>query len=186
MEQSQKPKLLLHACCAPCSSHCISVLAVEYEIHILYYNPNITEHSEYDKRVAELLRFVKEAPFAAGVKVIPGRYDPEEFYAIARGLEDVPERGERCYRCYELRLKETAEYAREHGYDIFTTTLSISPHKNAAWINEIGERLSLEYGVDYLYSDFKKKDGYKHSIELSKEYGLYRQDFCGCEYSRKS
>ena len=185
MDQNGKKKMLLHACCAPCSSHCLTVLCEAFDVHILYYNPNITEASEYEKRVAELIRFTGEAPFAQGVLVIPGRYDTQEFYEIAKGLEDVPERGERCYKCYELRLRETARYAKENGYDIFTTTLSISPHKNAAWINEIGERLSEEYGVEYLYSDFKKKDGYKHSIELSKEYGLYRQDFCGCEYSKK-
>lgn len=178
-------RLLLHACCAPCSSHTLETLAGTYEIHTFYYNPNITNPEEYEKRIRELERFVAEASFAAGVEVIPGRYDPEEFYAIARGLEDVPERGERCYKCYELRMRETARYAAEHGYDIFTTTLSISPHKNAAWINEIGERLSAEYGVDYLFSDFKKKGGYQRSIELSREYGLYRQNFCGCEYSRK-
>ena len=180
-----KKRMLLHACCAPCSSHCIYVLNEEYSIDVLYYNPNITDSGEYEKRVAELERFLREAPFAQGIEAIPGRYDPQEFYDMAKGLEHEPERGSRCYKCYELRLAETARYAKENGYDIFTTTLSISPHKNAAWINEIGERLSKEYGIDYLYSDFKKKDGYKHSIELSKEYNLYRQDFCGCEFSKK-
>ena len=179
-----KKRLLLHACCAPCSSHCIYVLHEEYEIDVLYYNPNITDGNEYKKRVSELKRFLGEAPFAEGIQAIEGRYDPQEFYDIAKGLEEVPERGIRCYKCYELRMTETAAYAKEHGYDIFTTTLSISPHKNAAWINEIGLKLSKEYDIDYLYSDFKKKDGYKHSIELSKEYNLYRQNFCGCEYSK--
>ncbi len=180
-----REKLLLHACCAPCSSHCLELLSKDFDIDILYYNPNITAPEEYKKRVDELFRFVSEAPFAMGVTVIPGRYDPAEFYEIAAGLEDAPERGPRCYKCYELRMRETALYAKNNNYDIFTTTLSISPHKNAAWINEIGQRLSEECGVSYLYSDFKKKDGYKRSIELSKEYNLYRQNFCGCEYSRQ-
>ncbi len=129
-------------------------------------------------------RFTQEAEFARNVVVCDGAYEPEKFYAIAKGLEKEPERGRRCYKCYELRLEETARYAKEHGFDIFTTTLSISPHKNAAWLNEIGERMAEKYGVAYLYSDFKKKNGYAHSIELSREYHLYRQDYCGCIYSR--
>ena len=177
-------KMLLHVCCAPCSSHVLSVLYDAYDITAFFYNPNITEKAEYEKRIEELKRFTQEAEFAKNVVVCDGAYEPEKFYAIAKGLEKEPERGHRCYKCYELRLEETARYAKEHGFDIFTTTLSISPHKNAAWLNEIGERMAEKYGVAYLYSDFKKKNGYAHSIELSREYHLYRQDYCGCIYSR--
>lgn len=181
----KRPKLLLHVCCAPCSSHVLETLNGEYDITVFFYNPNITEEIEYDKRFKELTRFVTEAPFATEVKVVNGRYEPEVFFEMAKGLEEEPERGSRCYKCYEQRMRETAIYAKGNGYDIFTTSLSISPHKNAAWLNEIGERLSLELGIDYLYSDFKKKNGYARSIQLSKEYNLYRQDYCGCIYSKK-
>lgn len=180
-----KQKMLLHACCAPCSSHVLEVLSGLYDITIFFYNPNITEEEEYKKRVAELIRFVGEAPFAMGVKVIDGDYEPELFFEMSKGLEEEPERGKRCYKCYELRMRKTAEYAAEHDYDVFTTTLSISPYKNAKWLNEIGERLSDEYNIGYLYSDFKKKNGYARSIELSHEYNLYRQDYCGCIYSKE-
>lgn len=152
-------KMLLHVCCAPCSSHVLSVLYEEFDITAFFYNPNITEKEEYEKRIEELKRFTQEAEFARNVVVCDGAYEPEKFYAIAKGLEKEPERGRRCYKCYELRLEETARYAKEHGFDIFTTTLSISPHKNAAWLNEIGERMAEKYGVAYLYSDFKKKNG---------------------------
>lgn len=180
-----KQKMLLHACCAPCSSHVLEVLSGLYDITIFFYNPNITEEEEYKKRVAELIRFVGEAPFAMGVKVIDGDYEPELFFEMSKGLEEEPERGKRCYKCYELRMRKTAEYVAENGYDVFTTTLSISPYKNAKWLNEIGERLSDEYNIGYLYSDFKKKNGYARSIELSHEYNLYRQDYCGCIYSKE-
>lgn len=139
---------------------------------------------EYEKRIGELKRFVREAPFAKNVTVVEGMYNPEKFIEISQNLENEPERGIRCYKCYELRLRESATYALEHKYDLFTTTLSISPHKNAEWLNEIGMRLSDELGIDYLYSDFKKKNGYSRSIQLSKEYGLYRQNYCGCVYSK--
>ena len=187
MEQQiqEKPRLLLHVCCAPCSSHVLEFLAGQYDITAFFYNPNITEKEEYEKRIAELLRFVEEAAFAKDVKVMQGNYQPELFFDMAKGLEKEPERGSRCYKCYELRLRETAKYAKQHGYDLFTTTLSISPHKNASWLNEIGERMGEEYGISHLYSDFKKKNGYARSIELSKEYHLYRQDYCGCIYSRE-
>ena len=135
-------KMLLHVCCAPCSSHVLSVLYEEFDITAFFYNPNITEKEEYEKRIEELKRFTQEAEFARNVVVCDGAYEPEKFYAIAKGLEKEPERGRRCYKCYELRLEETARYAKEHGFDIFTTTLSISPHKNAAWLNEIGERMA--------------------------------------------
>lgn len=179
-----KEKLLLHVCCAPCSSAVLERLHEEYEITILFYNPNITEINEYKKRVDELERFVKEAEFAHGIKVIKGDYNPQEFYDMSKGLEEEPERGKRCYKCYEQRLEYTAKYAQENGYKLFTTTLSISPHKNANWLNEIGERLAKRYEINHLYSDFKKKNGYARSIELSKEFNLYRQDYCGCIYSK--
>jgi predicted adenine nucleotide alpha hydrolase (AANH) superfamily ATPase len=156
-----------------------------YEITAYFYNPNITENEEYVKRISELKRFVSEAEFAKNVKVAEGEYEPQRFFEMSKGLEDEPERGRRCYKCYELRMRRAAEYAKENGYDIFTTTLSISPHKNAAWLNEIGERLASEIGIEYLYSDFKKKNGYVRSIELSREYNLYRQNYCGCIYSRR-
>ena len=177
-------KLLLHACCAPCSSHVLETLSSEYEITILFYNPNITEESEYRKRFGELTRFVKEAPFAINVKVIDGDYEPDKFFEMSKGLEEEPERGSRCYKCYKQRMDKTALYASMNDYDLFTTTLSISPHKNAQWINEIGKELSNKYNINYLYSDFKKKNGYARSIELSKEYNLYRQDYCGCIFSK--
>ena len=160
------------------------MLNEEFDITILFYNPNITEQGEYEKRVAELERFVHEAPFAIGVKIIDGGYAPKLFFDMAKGLEHLSEKGARCFKCYEMRMRETACFAKNNNYDIFTTSLSISPHKNATWINEIGNNLSKEIGIDYLYSDFKKKNGYARSIQLSKEYGLYRQDYCGCIFSK--
>ena len=175
-EEKRVPALLLHSCCAPCSSYVLEYLSRYFEITVFYYNPNIFPESEYTKRILEQQT---EHPVA----FLAGCYDKEQFYEMARGLEHVKEGGERCMRCYELRLRESARMAREGGFDYFTTTLSISPMKNAAKLNEIGERLGEEYGVKYLLSDFKKKNGYKRSTELSKEYGLYRQDYCGCEFS---
>lgn len=184
VEQNKK-KILLHVCCAPCSSHVLQLLEEEYNITVFFYNPNITDEEEYIKRIEELKRFVAVAPFTKDVIIEEGKYEPDEFFVMSEGLENEPERGSRCYKCYEMRMRETALYAKEKGYDIFTTTLSISPHKNAAWLNEIGQKLSEEIGIEYLYSDFKKKDGYSNSIRLSKEYGLYRQDYCGCIYSKR-
>lgn len=181
----EKERLLLHACCAPCSSYVLEYMENKYDITVFYYNPNITEAAEYGKRISEITRFINEAPFAKNVKLIEGKYEPELFFEISKGLEKEPERGKRCYKCYELRMDETARYAKENGFDIFTTTLSISPHKNAEWLNEIGIRLSEKYGVDYLYSNFKKNNGYSRSIELSREYNLYRQNYCGCVFSRE-
>ena len=175
--------LLLHACCAPCSSTVLERLGNFFNISILYYNPNITNKDEYDKRLDEIIKFTNSFKTKYPIIVIPGRYDQKEFFDIVRGLEDEPERGKRCYKCYELRLKETAKIAKEKGFDYFTTTLSLSPYKDAKWINEIGEALEKEFDVNFLYSDFKKKNGYKRSIELSKEFNLYRQDYCGCVYS---
>lgn len=181
---STKKKLLLHACCAPCSSAVLERISKYFDITILYYNPNITEQKEYEKRLNEIETFVKKINIK-NIKVIRGRYNPKEFFDIAAGLEKEKERGQRCYKCYKLRLKETAKVAEELNFDYFTTTLSISPYKNSNWLNEIGESLNKEFKPTYLYADFKKKNGYKRSIELSKEYGLYRQDYCGCIYSKK-
>lgn len=187
-EREVIPALFLHSCCAPCSSYVLEYLRKYFRITVFYYNPNITEDEEYRKRVAEQKRLIA-AYNAEGqgypIEVVEGAYEPEQFYEIAKGLEQCPEGGERCFACYELRLRETAKRAKAGEYDYFTTTLSISPLKNAAKLNEIGEQLAKEYGVAWLPSDFKKKDGYKRSIELSKEYDLYRQDYCGCVYSRR-
>ena len=177
-----KAKLLLHSCCAPCSSACLERLAEKFQITVLYYNPNIDEKEEYEKRKAEQIRFLEETGYAA---FLDCDHDVEAFELLSKGLEAEPERGKRCYLCYELRLKKTAQTARENGFDYFCTTLSLSPYKNADWLNEIGERLEKEYGVSWLYSDFKKQGGYARSIALSKEHGLYRQDFCGCRFSKR-
>ena len=191
------PTLFLHSCCAPCSSYVLEYLRQYFRITVFYYNPNITEDAEYRKRVAEQKRLIaaynKELTESVEseqggylIQVIEGDYDPQRFYEIAKGLEECPEGGERCFACYELRLRETAKRAQAGDFDYFTTTLSISPLKNAAKLNEIGEKLADEYRVTWLPSDFKKRDGYKRSIELSKEYDLYRQDYCGCVYSRRA
>lgn len=179
-----RKKLLLHACCAPCSSYVLEYLTVYFDIYVFYYNPNITPYAEYEKRIIELKRLMKEMPLSGNTALIDGKYDPERFADIAKGLETMNEGGERCFRCYRLRMEEAAKTALEQGFDFFTTTLSISPHKNAQKINEIGQELEQKYGVKFLYSDFKKKDGYKRSIQLSGEYGLYRQNYCGCIYSK--
>ena len=175
--------LLLHACCAPCSSAVLERLGGVFSITILYFNPNITDKVEYEKRLEEINKFVLSFKTKYPLKVIAGSYEPKTFFDMARGLENEPERGKRCYKCYKLRLEETAKIAEEMNFKYFTTTLSLSPYKNAIWINEIGEELSKKYNSNFLYSDFKKKNGYKRSIELSKEYDLYRQDYCGCVYS---
>ena len=183
-EEGIRPKLLLHVCCAPCSSYCMEYLTKYFDITLLFYNPNMDSAEEYDKRKDELLRLIKEAGFP--VKAVIRDYEPEVFYESVKGHESDPEGGERCFICYELRMREAAEFAAEGGYDFFTTSLSISPYKNAEKINEIGERLGQKYGVRHLVSDFKKRDGYKRSIELSEQYHLYRQDYCGCVYSRRT
>ena len=180
---ASKPRLLLHSCCAPCSSHCLEELSKYFQIDIFYYNPNI-ERVEFEKRLNEQIRFTSEV-YGDTVKVIAPEHNTAEFYDKIKGLEDLPEKSSRCKICYELRLEKTAKYASENGYDYFTTTLSISPHKNAEWINQIGEELEGNFSVKFLNSDFKKNGGYLHSIELSKQYDLYRQDFCGCIYSKK-
>ena len=179
----RRPRLLLHVCCAPCSSYVQEYLLSCFDISLLFYNPNMDTSEEYDHRAEELKRLVNDAGFSSDVIIC--EYDPESFDLIAKGHESEPEGGARCPRCYELRMRKAAEYASLNGFDYFTTTLSISPYKNAEWINEIGEKLEKEYGVKHLPSDFKKRNGYKRSIELSNEYGLYRQDYCGCRYSRR-
>ena len=180
-----RPKLLLHACCGPCSSAVLEQLCSHFEITVLYYNPNTWPEEEYRRRGEELERFVAEA-HPLGVKVVEDRYDPREFYEAAAGLEAEPERGGRCTACYRLRLRRAAEYAAEKGFDWFTSTLSISPHKDAERLNQIGRELEEEYGVKFLPSDFKKKNGYLRSLQLSEEYGLYRQEYCGCEFSARA
>lgn len=177
--------LLLHSCCAPCSSYVLHYLSDYFRITVLYYNPNIYPEEEYVHRVAEQKRLIAQMPFRYPVSLIEGRFLPQEFYDAVRGLEQIPEGGSRCHACFRLRLEEAARVAREGNFDYFTTTLTISPLKNAQKLNEIGEELSGQYGVRWLPSDFKKKNGYKTSIALSAEYGLYRQDYCGCVFSRQ-
>lgn len=180
------PSLLLHACCAPCSSAVLERLAEHFHITVFYYNPNISPETEYQKRVEEEKRLLTEMPLKNPVSFLEGKYAPERFFEMAWGMEGEPEGGARCMKCYALRLRETAERAREDGFDFFTTTLSVSPYKNAQKLNEIGAAMAKEYGVPYLYSDFKKKGGYQRSIELSRQYGLYRQNYCGCVYSMRA
>lgn len=181
----EAPTLLLHSCCAPCSSYVLEYLSEYFRITVFYYNPNIYPEEEYYKRVEEQQRLIGQLPAKHPISFAEGVYDKERFYAMAKGLEQAKEGGERCFRCYELRLREAAELAKEKGFDYFATTLTISPLKNAAKLNEIGELLGEEYQVAWLPSDFKKKNGYKRSTELSKEYGLYRQDYCGCIFSKR-
>lgn len=183
-KEERVPTLLLHCCCAPCSSYVLEYLSEYFKITVFFYNPNIDPESEYTKRILELQRLIGSMNLKYPVSFIAGQYDSDRFYEMAKGLENVKEGGERCFKCYELRLREAVEIAKEGEFEYFTTTLSISPHKNAQKLNEIGQRLGEEYGVEYLLSDFKKKNGYKRSIELSEEYGLYRQNYCGCVFSK--
>lgn len=178
------PTLLLHSCCAPCSSAVLERLSEYFAITVLYYNPNITDKSEYLMRVSEQKRLIESMNFENPVQFVEGDYCPEIFFEAVKGLEKLREGGERCFKCYALRLEEAAKFASRHNFDYFTTTLSISPLKNADKLNEIGEQMSKKYGVRHLPSDFKKNDGYKRSIELSKEYSLYRQNYCGCAFSK--
>ena len=178
----EKPSLLLHACCAPCSSHTLDFLNRRFEITLYFCNPNIAPEEEYDFRLSELKRLVQEMKL--DVKIAEETYDPTSFTELAKGLEALPERGERCRKCIAYRLKKAGEKAKELKCDYFTTTLTISPHKDCKFINECGAEISAECGVAYLFSDFKKHDGYKHSIELSRQYNLYRQNYCGCIYSK--
>lgn len=179
-----KKKLLLHSCCGPCSSYVISYLTNYFDITILYYNPNIYPYDEYLKRKQEQIKLINEIDCSNNLDIMDCDYDNDLYEKCIIGLENEPERGNRCMVCYNLRMEKTAKMAKEYNYDYFCTTLSVSPYKNAKWINKIGEKLQNKYNVNWLYSDFKKKDGYKQSILLSKKYNLYRQDYCGCIYSK--
>ena len=178
------PTLLLHSCCAPCSSYVLEYLSDYFQITVFYYNPNIYPEQEYTHRVEEQKRLINELPARYPIHIIEGRFDPREFYDAVRGLEHIREGGERCHACFRLRLEESARVAAAGGFDYFTTTLTISPLKNAAKLNEIGEELAESYHIRWLPSDFKKRNGYKRSVELSAQYGLYRQDYCGCVFSK--
>ena len=180
------PKLLLHSCCAPCSSYCLEYLSQYFSITDLYYNPNISPKEEFDKRAEEQRRLISELKVKNPVTLVVDEYDPEDFFSAVKGLEDCAEGGERCFVCYILRLERAAKYAAEHCFDYFCSTLSISPLKNAQKLNEIGAELSEIYNVQNLPNDFKKKGGYLRSIELSREYGLYRQNYCGCVFSKNN
>lgn len=183
-KETKAPRLLLHSCCAPCSSYVLEYLSQYFEITVFYYNPNIYPPKEYEERSAEQKRFVETFSGKYPIHYVEGAYDTDRFYEMAKGLEKVSEGGERCFRCYELRMREAAIQAKEGNYDYFTTTLTISPLKNAGKLNEIGEQLEKEYGIKHLPSDFKKKNGYQRSVELSREYELYRQNYCGCVFSK--
>ncbi len=187
MHQSagETPTLFLHSCCAPCSSYVLEYLSQYFKITVFYYNPNIYPDEEYYKRVEEQKRFIEVFPAKNKIEFLEGNFDKERFYEMAKGLENLPEGGERCFKCYRLRLEESVRLAKKYSMDYFTTTLSISPLKNAQKLNEIGLELAEEYGVKYLVSDFKKKNGYKRSTEISKEYNMYRQDYCGCVFSKR-
>lgn len=183
-KEGELPSLLLHSCCAPCSSYVLEYLSQFFSITVFYYNPNIWPDEEFRKRVLEQEEFIQKLPTKHKIGFIAGNYDTERFYAMSKGKEHLREGGERCFDCYRLRLEESAVLAKDKGFDYFCTTLSISPLKNAQKLNEIGEELAQKYGVKYLPSDFKKKNGYLRSTQLSKEYGMYRQDYCGCIYSK--
>ena len=183
-KSGKTPSLLLHSCCAPCSSYVIEYMSQYFDVTVFYYNPNISDNDEYRKRVEEQKRFIGEFPAANKVSFIDGDYEPDVYFKNVKGLEKCEEGGERCFVCYKMRLEKTAKLAKELKFDYFTTTLTISPLKKSAKLNEIGVGLAEKYGVEYLLSDFKKKEGYKRSIELSNEYGLYRQNYCGCVFSR--
>lgn len=189
IEQNEKdgvvPSLLLHSCCAPCSSYCLEYLSQYFKITVLYYNPNLYPAEEYDRRVSEQRRLIAALPSENEISLVEMRGEPEEFYLAVKGLEHIREGGERCFACFRLRLERAAEYAEKNGFDYFTTTLTISPLKNAAKLNEIGEEVAERFNVRHLPSDFKKKNGYKRSVELSKTYELYRQDYCGCVFSKR-
>lgn len=183
--EGKTPRLLLHVCCAPCSSYCLEYLSQYFEITVFYYNPNISIKEEYEHRLNEEKRLVRQMPFKNPVTVIEGAYDPNEFFDAVKGLENEPEGGKRCEKCFELRLGSAAKLASDMGFDYFTTTLTISPLKNAELLNTIGAREAERCGASWLYSDFKKREGYKRSIELSREYDLYRQNYCGCVFSSR-
>lgn len=183
-KENRVPKLLLHSCCAPCSSYCMEYLSNYFHITVFFYNPNIQPREEFERRAKEQMKLIEELPVKYKINCQIAEYEAEKFIEMAKGYEHDLEGGKRCFLCYELRLREAAIVAKQLDYDYFTTTLTISPHKNAAKLNEIGQRLEEEYGVLFLPSDFKKKNGFKRSIELSEEYKLYRQDYCGCGFSK--
>lgn len=180
-----KKKLLLHSCCAPCSSYVITYLTNYFDITILYYNPNISPYEEYIKRKNEQIKLINEIKTKNNINILDCDYDNEIYRTLIKGLENEPERGNRCTICYKMRIEKTAILAKEKNYDFFCTTLSVSPYKNSNLINEIGKEMEQKYNIKWLYSDFKKNDGYKQSIELSKKYNLYRQNYCGCIYSKR-
>ncbi len=199
LREGKRPKLLLHACCAPCSSYCLEYLREFFDVTVFFYNPNITADAEYRKRVEEEKRLISELNLqvdeqsfpemnsserAGKIGIIEGDYDPKVFYDAVKGYEDCREGGDRCRKCFELRLNETARIAADEGFDLMTTTLTISPLKNADVLNEVGEQAARAKGITFLPSDFKKKEGYKRSIELSRKFGLHRQAFCGCSFSQ--
>ena len=183
LKEGREKRLLLHSCCAPCSSYVLEYLSDFYHITVLYYNPNIYPDEEYEKRAAEQKEFIKKLPAKYPIDFIEGEFDKEQFYQRVKGYENEPEGGKRCFLCYDMRLRKTAEIAKKLNMDYFSTTLSISPLKNAEKLNEIGQTLATEYNIEYLKSDFKKKNGFKRSTELSNEYGMYRQNYCGCVFS---
>ena len=182
-KQEAVPSLLLHACCAPCSSYTLECLSKYFKVTIYYYNPNIHPETEYNRRIDELKRFLSEFPTINEVKFVEENYNPNEYFESVKGLENLGEKSRRCYECYKFRMEKACIYAKSNNFDYFTTTLSISPYKVSAWVNEIGDELEKKYNVNYLFADFKKKNGYKRSLELSKIYNLYRQEYCGCIYS---
>lgn len=182
--ENRTPSLLLHSCCAPCSSYVLEYLSEYFRITVFYFNPNITSREEYEKRIAEQKRLTSLLPAKNPIEFSEGEYCPESFFELTKGLESIPEGGERCFKCYRQRISRAADYAKEKGFDFFTTTLSVSPHKNAEKLNEIGGEEAKRTGVPYLFSDFKKREGYKRSIVLSAQYGLYRQSYCGCIFSK--
>lgn len=183
--KNEVPKVLLHSCCAPCSSYVIECLSKYCDLTILYYNPNISPIEEYEKRKKEQMRLIREIPKVHNIDMIDCDYDNDLYEAAIKGLENEPERGSRCSVCFKLRLEKTVRLAKENNYDYFGTTLTVSPYKNSNLINEIGLELAEQYNISFLISDFKKRNGYKRSIELSKEYNLYRQNYCGCKYSKR-
>ena len=183
-KDGKQRSLLLHVCCAPCSSYVLEYLNRYFDITVYFYNPNIDSADEYRYRADEERRLICEMGLSETVRYTEGKYLPEDFYNAVKGLEQLPEGGARCVKCFELRLEESAKRAFEGGFDYFTTTLSISPLKNSAVLNTIGKKMSEKYGINYLYSDFKKKNGYKRSVELSRDHGLYRQNYCGCSFSK--
>lgn len=186
ISEGKIPSLLLHACCAPCSSYCLEYLSRYFNITVFYFNPNISLKEEYEYRLNEEKRLISLMDFVNPVRIIEGEYKPKNFYDAVKGLEDEPEGGKRCVECFRLRLEASAQKAKELGADYFTTTLTISPLKNAGLLNNIGAQYAEKYGVNWLYSDFKKKEGYKRSIALSREYSLYRQNYCGCIFSKNA